>query len=38
MRVFVASALLIAGLLIAQQWVTKASLAQDFATPTLVLR
>jgi hypothetical protein len=38
MRVFVASALLIAGLLIAQQWVTKASLAQDLAAPTTLLR
>jgi hypothetical protein len=38
MRVFVASALLIAGLLIAQQWVTKASLAQDFPTAAVVLQ
>jgi hypothetical protein len=38
MRVFVTSALLIAGLLIAQQWVTKASLAQDLPAPTVVLR
>jgi hypothetical protein len=39
MRVFLASALLIASLLIGQQWITRASLAQGLpAAPTVTLR
>jgi hypothetical protein len=39
MRVFLASAVLIAGLLIGQQWITRASLAQSLPPgPAIMLR